>query len=171
MVESRVKNFLKTETRNRSDFLWYTDQARLGAQDILNVTSSVDSVFIFRNDLEYSSTINTLEYYLDWDRIFQLDWKSGILAMKGSSSLSLNGNGAIFKTKPATLLTINRAIYDNVTQKQTGLLFMNLSTTFLEDEINLVNPENICICTKDGVFLAGNNRLVDYYIADHRCNR
>ena len=166
MVESRVKNFLKAD-KNRTDMLWCTQQARLGAQDILNVTSGVDSVFMFRNDMEYATTINPREYYLDTDRIAEPDWKSGILAMKGSSSLSVNGNGAIFKTKPATLLTINRAICDNVTQKQTGLLFMNLSTTFLEDEINLVNPENICICTKDGVFLAGNNRLVDYYIADH----
>ena len=76
--------------------------------------------------------------------------------------MSLNGNGAISKTTPATLLTINRAIYDNVTQKQTGLLFMNLSTTFLEEEINQLNRDNICICTPDGVYLAGNNLLLEY---------
>ncbi|MBR5177452.1 MAG: histidine kinase [Lachnospiraceae bacterium] len=162
MIEPQVKNYLKADKRI-IDLFAYSEGARLGTLNILNVTTSVDSVFIFRNDLEYSTTINPLEYRLDWDRIHERDWKSGLLANKGSSSLSLNGNGAIIKTKPATLLTINRAIYDNVSQKQTGFLFMNLSTDFMEDEINQLSSENICICTSDGIYLAGNIKLLNYY--------
>ncbi|MBR4343768.1 MAG: histidine kinase [Lachnospiraceae bacterium] len=166
MVENKVKTYLKAEAGTR-EMLSLSEEARLGILAILNITSYVDSVFVFRNDLQYAATLNSLEYRLDWDRIAQPDWKSKILAMKGSSSLSLNGNGAIIKTKPATLLTINRAIYDNVTQKQTGLLFMNLSTSFMEAEINQLNRENICICTEDGVYLAGNSQMLNYYSGDY----
>ena len=169
MTEPRVKLFLKAY-QSDIDMFTLSENARLGAQDILNVTASVDSVFVFRNDLQYSTTINPLEYWLDWERIRQPEWKSGILALKGKASLSLNSNGALHKTKSATLLTINRSIYDNVSQKQTGLLFMNLSTTFIEEEINQLNRENICICTTDGVYLAGNDELMEYYTSGEYSN-
>ena len=162
MIEDRVKTYLKAD-RDRTEFHTLSENARLGILNLLNVSSNVDSVFIFRNDMSYTSTLNTLEYSLNLDRMGDPEWKSGILALKGAASLSINGNGAINRTKASTLLTVNRAIYDNVSQKQTGLLFMNLSTDFIEEEIGDLNTDNICICTTDGVFLAGNPDLMEYY--------
>ena len=166
MTEGRVKTFLKAD-KEKTDLLDLSERARLGILEILNVTSNVDSVFVFRNDLEYATTLNALDYSLDYERINQDDWKSGILALKGSASISLNGNGAIKRKKGITVLTINRAVYDNVSQKQTGLLFMNLSTSFIDEEISKLNKENICICTMDGVYLSGNAEMMEYYSGDY----
>ena len=167
MTEARVKTYMKA-SRENTDFYALSENARLGILDILNISTNVDSVFIFRNDLSYTTTLNTLEYRLDWNRIFDSDWKQKMLELKGGASITLNGDGVVTKMKePYTLLTINRAIYDNVSQKQTGYILLNLSTAFIEDEISKLNTENICICTTDGVYLVGNEALMQYYSGDY----
>ncbi len=163
MTDESVKEFLKAKPTDVT--LQLTESARLGMLDILNVTSGVDAVYIFRNDSQYATTMSRNEYRLDSDRIKQVEWRSGILKNKGRASLSLNGNGATYRRDGRTVLTINRAVYDNVSQKQTGVMFMNLSLNFIENEINLLKNDDICVMTTDGVFLTGNRHLEQYYSA------
>ena len=161
MTDQRVKDFLRADA-DRVD-VPLMETAKQGVLEVLNVTTGVDSVFIFRNDLKFLSTINRLDYKLNYRRISQSEWKDSIFALKGRASLSLNGNGAIERTNGKTLLTINRAVYDNVTQLQTGYIFMNLSLSFLENEIGRLKNENTCIVMTDGTYLAGNKDFENYY--------
>ena len=162
--ESRVKEFLKATTRDVMQTLRLSEAARLGTLEYLNITNGVDSVFIFRNDLQYMTThIRSQDYLFDVNRMTEKDWLDPLLELKGRASLSLDGNGAIFRSDGKTVLTINRAVYDNVSQKQTGYLFMNISTGFLEDEIVQLKNDDICVLTTDGVYLAGNKKLAQYY--------
>ena len=162
--ESRVKEFLKATSRDVMQTLKLSEAARLGTLEYLNITNGVDSVFIFRNDLQYMTThISRQDYHFDLNRMAEDDWLEPLLELKGRASLSLNGNGAIFKGDGKTVLTINRAVYDNVSQKQTGYLFMNISIGFLEDEISQLKNDDICVLTTDGVYLTGNAELAHYY--------
>ena len=162
--ESRVKDFLKATTRDVMQTLRLSEAARLGTLEYLNITNGVDSVFIFRNDLQYMTThIRSQDYLFDVNRMTEKEWLDPLLELKGRASLSLDGNGAIFRSDGKTVLTINRAVYDNVSQKQTGYLFMNISTGFLEDEIVQLKNDDICVLTTDGVYLAGNKKLAQYY--------
>jgi len=162
--ESRVKEFLKATTRDVMQTLRLSEAARLGTLEYLNITNGVDSVFIFRNDLQYMTThIRSQDYLFDVNRMTEKEWLDPLLELKGRASLSLDGNGAIFRSDGKTVLTINRAVYDNVSQKQTGYLFMNISTGFLEDEIVQLKNDDICVLTTDGVYLAGNKKLAQYY--------
>ena len=162
--ESRVKEFLKATSRDVMQTLKLSEAARLGTLEYLNITNGVDSVFIFRNDLQYMTThISRQDYHFDLNRMAEDDWLEPLLELKGRASLSLNGNGAIFRGDGKTVLTINRAVYDNVSQKQTGYLFMNISIGFLEDEISQLKNDDICVLTTDGVYLTGNAELAHYY--------
>ena len=162
--ESRVKEFLKATSRDVMQTLKLSEAARLGTLEYLNITNGVDSVFIFRNDLQYMTThISRQDYHFDLNRMAEDDWLEPLLELKGRASLSLNGNGAIFRGDGKTVLTINRAVYDNVSQKQTGYLFMNISIGFLEDEISPLKNDDICVLTTDGVYLTGNAELAHYY--------
>ncbi|MBR4816018.1 MAG: histidine kinase, partial [Lachnospiraceae bacterium] len=162
--ESRVKEFLKATSRDVMLTLKLSEAARLGTLEYLNITNGVDSVFIFRNDLQYMTThISRQDYHFDLNRMAEDDWLEPLLELKGRASLSLNGNGAIFRGDGKTVLTINRAVYDNVSQKQTGYLFMNISIGFLEDEISPLKNDDICVLTTDGVYLTGNAELAHYY--------
>ena len=162
--ESRVKEFLKATSRDVMQTLKLSEAARLGTLEYLNITNGVDSVFIFRNDLQYMTThISRQDYHFDLNRMAEDDWLEPLLELKGRAFLSLNGNGAIFRGDGKTVLTINRAVYDNVSQKQTGYLFMNISIGFLEDEISQLKNDDICVLTTDGVYLTGNAELAHYF--------
>jgi len=41
-------------------------------------------------------------------------------------------------------------------------MFMNITSSFLEDEISQLRPDDICVLTTDGIYLAGNNELAKY---------
>lgn len=159
MGEQRVRNFLRAKSDDVT--LDISEDAKLGVLEILNITSGVDSVFVFRNDSKYISTIMRRDYRFNEDRMHQREWRLPLLDLKGRASLTFNGNGAIFKTTGETVLTINRAIYDIVTQELTGFLFMNISTSILEDELDNISNENVCVMSTDGNYLAGNQALID----------
>ncbi|MBO4921588.1 MAG: histidine kinase [Lachnospiraceae bacterium] len=164
IAETRVKEYLKTPLHDLTEKI--SKNASLGMLDYLNVSEGIDSAFIFRNDFWYTTTLyNRLDYRFDEEVMQSKEWVEPLDELQGRASLSLNGNGAIFKSDGKTVITINRAIFDNVSQKQLGYLFLNISTSFIDDEISQINNENICVVTTDGTYLAGNSDLISY--CDH----
>ena len=160
MIDDRLVKFLRAKTEDVSPGLINT--ARYGVLGVLNVTTMVDSVFVFRNDGQYMAT-NRGKYMLNYIRMDDDEWKNKIVEKKGRAFVTLNGDGAIYKTNLSPIITISRAINDVVSQERTGILLMNISSVLLEQKVYALNTKDIIIVGTDGTFLAGNENLVGYF--------
>lgn len=137
-------------------------KAHYSSNNILNVSSNVDSLFIFRNDNGYMST-GRGEYILDWSLLYDEFWKYSINSKKGAAVIYINGNGAVYRKNYKPILTIARTINDIYTQRKIGILLMNISGQMLENVISERDYSDICILYKDGTYLAGDSTLKEYY--------
>lgn len=146
--------------------LGITNDARLGIMNVLNACRNVDSVFIFRNDGSYMNTCRG-EYVLDFPKMDKKEWRDAINNKRGSAVLSLNGNGAVFKKKGPAIITISRAVYDILSQKQTGIMLMNISLDMLDRVVSAQDNNNVCILDTEGNYLAGDKELIKYYRFDY----
>ncbi len=158
MVNDRVVSFLKAKETDRDKIY----EARRGIYEIQNLYSYIDSVYIFRNDGEYVST-GIGEYFID---INSLE-RSNILEARGTTVISINGNGTIKKNSGKPFLTISRAIYDIQSQKLLGILIMNISSNVFDDTIALQNSSGMCILDSDGTLLCGNKEIGALYDSDY----
>ena len=154
MVNDRIVDFLKAQEMN-NDLIY---EARRGIYEIQNLYSNIDSVYIFRVDGAYVST-ERAQYEIDMES----DEVERILAARGSAVVSINGNGMITKCGGEQLLTMARAIYDINSQKQTGLLVMNISSEYFESVIAAQGAENMCIMDKNGAVLCGDAEIGECY--------
>lgn len=154
MLNDGVVDYLRAD---RPD-IWDRNDAIDGIMGILNVCTSIDSVFIFRNDGTYFSTGRGL-YDLDTERMETDEWLSAINDLRGGAVVFLNGNNAVTRADDVPIVTIARAIYDIYTQKQTGILLMNLSENMLRNVTQQQGHNEVCILGSDGTLLAGNKAL------------
>ena len=160
MVNDRVVNFLKAKETD-GDKIY---EARSGIYEIQNLYSYIDSVYIFRNDGAYVSTSTRRgEYFIDIDNLE----RSNILDARGSTVISINGNGTIRKNSGKPLLTMSRAIYDINSQKLLGILIMNISSEVFDDTLALQNSKGMCILDRDGTLLCGNEEIAALYDSDY----
>ena len=160
MTEPRLVKFLRANV-DSVDISMIND-ARYGVMDILNVTESVDSVIVFREDMIMMAT-NRFTYIYDYDVMNSEEWKKDIYAGMGSAVVSLNTNDIAYKADRRPMVTIGRAIYDIDSQERTGLMLMNISTLIFERMLRQVRNNNICIMGTDGTFIAGNKEYADYF--------
>lgn len=160
MIDDRLVKFLRAKTEDVSPGLINT--ARYGVLGVLNITTMVDSVFVFRNDGQYMAT-NRGKYMLNYIRMDDDEWKKKIVEKKGRAFVTLNGDGAIYKTNLSPIITISREINDVVSQERTGILLMNISSVLLEQKVYALNTKDIIIVGTDGTFLAGNENLMGYF--------
>lgn len=158
MVNDRVVSFLKAVETDKDKIY----EARRGIYEIQNLYSYIDSVYIFRNDGEYVST-GIGEYFID---INSLE-RSNILDARGTTVISINGNGTIKKNKGEPFLTMSRAIYDIQSQKLLGILIMNISSNVFDDTLALQNSSGMCILDSDGTLLCGNKEIGVLYDSDY----
>ena len=163
MIEDRLVKFLRADTDEVNNVL--INSARRGILSVLNVTTMVDSVFIFRNDGQYFAT-NRGKYMLNYIRMEQKDWMEKIINKKGRAIFCINADDAIYKTNGGPIITISRAIHDVVTQERTGIMCMNISSTFLEQKVITLHNDDIIVIDTTGAFLAGNEKLIDYFDED-----
>lgn len=143
-----------------------TNDARLGIMNVLNACRNVDSVFIFRNDGSYMNTCRG-EYIIDFSKMDKKEWRDVINNKRGGPVMSLNGNGAVYKKKGPTIITISRAVYDILSQKQTGIMLMNISLDMLDRVVSAQDNNNVCILDTEGNYLAGDKELIKYYRFDY----
>lgn len=158
MLNDRVVSFLKAEQADRDKIY----EARQGIYEIQSLYSKIDSVYIFRNDGEYVSTgIGT--YFIE---ISDLE-RCKILGARGSTIISINGNGTIRKNNSGPMLTISRAIYDINSQELLGTLMMNILSSVFYDALALQNSSGMCILDNKGTLLCGNEEIAALYDSDY----
>ncbi|MCR4741124.1 MAG: histidine kinase [Lachnospiraceae bacterium] len=150
MLNETVGDFLKADKVNSG----LVNDTIYGVMDILNVCKDVDSVFIFRNDGEYMKT-GKGNYDIDMPLMNTTLWKSHIMGERGGAVISLNADGAIFRSKGMPIITIGRSIYDIYTQKLTGVLLMNISINML-DKASRNQAFEIAFFSDEGEYLTGN---------------
>ena len=154
MTEDRLKTFLRA--KSESVDIGMINDARYGIMDVLNVTEGVDCVMVIREDLIIATT-NRFTYKFDYDKLSKQDWKEDICNAKGKAVVSLNSNGIATKSDNRSFVTIGRVIYDVDSQKQRGIMLMNISTGVFDRMLSSLGYRNICIMGEDGTFLAGNS--------------
>lgn len=160
MLNDQVIAYLRAENVDKG----LSNDAKEGVWNVLNVCRNVDSVYIIRNDGSYMTTGKGI-YEVNIDLIQDDSWKNPILEERGSVVFGMNGNGAIYKNNRAPIISITRAIYDIYTQKQTGILIMNISELMLERIITGQGNKEICILDKAGNYISGNKQLGDAYVS------
>jgi two-component system sensor histidine kinase YesM len=154
MVNDRVVNFLKAE-KTDNDKIY---EARRGIYEIQSLYSFIDSVYIFRNDGRYVST-GQGEYFIDINNLE----RNRVLDARGTSIISINGNGTIRKDNVNPMLTMSRAIYDINSQKLIGMLMMNISSSVFDDALAVQNSSGMCILDRYGTLLCGNEEIGALY--------
>ncbi len=160
MIDERILQFLRANSESVDMAL--TNSARSGIYDLLNPTTMVDSVFVFRNDGKYVAT-NRGKFMIDEKRMNTDEWVDHLLAPKGSAIYSINGDHALFKINGQPIISIGRTIYDVSTQEKRGFLFMNISSSLLDSMLTGIPDSNMMIMGTDGTFLAGNKELEYYF--------
>ncbi len=158
MVNSKVVRYLKAKETNNDN----TYEARKGIYEIQYLYSNIDSVYIFRNDGEYVSS-GQGEYYIDMNSM-EL---SNILEARGTTVISINGNGTIIKKNTEPFLTLSRAIYDINSQKLLGILIMNIASKVFDETLALQNSSGMCILDRNGTLLCGNKAISALYDSDY----
>jgi two-component system sensor histidine kinase YesM len=167
MTENRLVRFLRADAESVD--IGMINDARYGVMDILNVTEGVDCIMIFREDMIMVAT-NRFTYKYDYILMNSDSWRGDIYAGKGKAVVSLNSNKVAAKNDGRPLVTIGRAIYDIDTQKRTGLMLMNISTSVFENMLGELGYSDICIMGTDGTFLAGNSEYASFYSKEYEEN-
>lgn len=137
------------------------NDARYGVMDVMNATTNLDSIFIIRNDGAYMNTGKGV-YDVDFELWRSDEWKDRILNERGGAIIMMNAGDAVRRTNYGSIVTIARAIYDINSQKLTGILLMNFSTSLLQEAIENQGSSALCVISTEGEFLAGNESIASY---------
>lgn len=156
MVDDELVEYLRTDSEKIDPGL--VNISRNSVLEILNVTSMVDSVFVFRNDGQYFAS-NRGKYMFDYNRMEDENWENKILESKGGAVISINADNAIFKLNNAPFVTIGRAVYDISTQQKLGIMLMNISNICLDQKLFNLSENDILIIGADGTYLAGDQNI------------
>ena len=159
MIDEGLVSYLKA-SRGKLDagFIFAT---RSSIMRVLNPTTMVDSVFVFRDDGEYVSSSRD-QYYFDFDKINDPAWMQPIIDQKGGAVISINADGAIARKKGRPLVSIGRLVYDVNTQKRIGMMFMNISSAFIDRKFDTMAGKNMVVVGTDGTFLSGDSSIIRY---------
>lgn len=158
MLNDGVMSYLRSDSVD----IWSRNRAIDGIMAMLNVCDSMDSVFVFRNDGAYTST-GKGRYDIDLEKMAEDSWRHAINDHRGGAIVALNGNDAVFRHDGTDIVTIARAVYDIYSQKQTGILLMNLSENMLMRIAQAQTDSEVCILSPDGELLAGSSELAALY--------
>jgi len=163
MIQNDVVSYLREE----KDDPLLKIEARYGIMGMLNSCKHIDSVFVFRNDGNYVSTGRGS--YIVSDTLSDLDsWPAEITEKKGGAVVLINGNGMIRRLDGKPVLTIARSIYDIDSQKQTGLLFMNISADMLSYIVRQQPNKAVGVFTSTGGYITGDRALAESVKTDFR---
>lgn len=154
MINNRVVSYLRTEEVDQDKIY----EARSGIYEIQSLYSFIDSIYIFRNDGRFVTTAHG-QYIIDINGLE----RSKILDARGSTIISINGNGTIKKNSGLTLLTLSRAIYDINSQELLGILIMNITSNVFNDTLALQNSSGMCIMDTYQNFLCGSREVSVLY--------
>ncbi len=159
MMDKGLVNYLYADTGAIDGGM--KNRTRYSILNILNVTTMVDSVFAFRNDGQYVNSSHDI-YTLDDSRMKDDEWLKAILERRGASVISVNCNGAIYRSNGYPIISIGRVINDISSQEKIGILFMNISTVCLDRKLDVLGGKNMIVMSEDGIVLSGDASLKGY---------
>ena len=156
MLNKPVVDFLNSETYNQTT-------VSNGIISITNIYSYIDSVYVFRLDGKFVRTgaglIDVQSQLIETE-----EWRKPLLEAKGGIILSINGQGAFPKRSGTPLISMMRLIYDIETQKEIGLLVVNLNPNVLYTAAQDLSPgRHICFFEKSGAVLWGDEALQEHF--------
>ena len=154
MIQDDVVAYLRAERVDAG----LTNDGIYGVMDMLNSCTNIDSVFIIRNDGQYMCT-GRGKYTVNSVLTNKDQWPEEILNRRGGAVVLINGRNNVFREDGQPIITIARVIYDINTQKQTGLMLMNISANFLYNIEKQQSGKNVGIFTREGECLAGTEEL------------
>ncbi len=134
------------------------NDAKFAIQRILNVTTGVECVYVFRKDGLYVCTKGSL-FKLDDILLPEEEWPEEVLALRGRPIEYVNGSGALKKITDSPYVSIERAVYDINSQKLTGYMVMMISSSVIDKSLADYREEEICVMGLDGTYIAGNRHL------------
>ncbi|MBR1440249.1 MAG: sensor histidine kinase [Lachnospiraceae bacterium] len=158
MLDQGLRDYLWADAEDID--LGFTNTTRYSILSVLNVTTMVDSVIVFRNDGIFVNSSRD-QYIIDHDRMDDPEWTREILEQMGGTVISINCNQAFTKAKGRPYVSVGRAVYDISTQEKLGILFLNISSIFLDRDITLLGSDDLMVMGEDGTVLAGNAALSD----------
>ncbi len=156
MLDQGLRDYLWADAEDID--LGFTNTTRYSILSVLNVTTMVDSVIVFRNDGIFVNSSRD-RYIIDHDRMDDPEWTREILEQMGGTVISINCNQAFTKAKGRPYVSVGRAVYDISTQEKLGILFLNISSIFLDRDITLLGSDDLMVMGEDGTVLAGNAAL------------
>lgn len=158
MINDQVVKFLKATSADKG----IINDTKRGIWDVINVCRYVDSVQIIRNDGAFANT-GKGDYDINIANMREETWLNEIVARNGGAIFGMNGKNTVYKQNGSPIFSILRVINDINSQKQTGILVMNISTLMFDSVLSGQEISNVCILDKDGHYLAGNETLGTYY--------
>ena len=138
------------------------NDAKFAIQRILNVTTGVECVYVFRKDGLYVCTKGSL-FKLDDILLPEEEWPEEVLALRGRPIEYVNGSGALKKITDSPYVSIERAVYDINSQKLTGYMMMMISSSVIEKSLSDYPGDDVCVVSPDGTYIAGNRHLQAVY--------
>lgn len=158
MVNEDVTKYL----RARSADVGMANDARFGIYDVINASTNIDSIMIFRNDGSQISN-NRDAYIVDEERMKEPKWYEPVHELSGGVLIKMNADGAVHRVNGEPLLTIEREINDILTQKKTGIMLMNISMRMIDKITFDQGEERVCVLDDEGNYLSGSLELYKMY--------
>ncbi len=135
-----------------------TTSSRDALQEIRDIINTFDiscNVTVFRSDAKYINTGPGI-IHVDANIIFGSDWLNEVRAQRGGYVIKSNRDGA-FRSNIGEIITFARVINDINTQKEIGILTINLPSRFLEESyagltddtnhFHIYDPKGSLICS------------------------
>ncbi len=160
MMDEQLSRFLRADINEVDSGL--VNDAKYAIQRILNVTTGVECVYVFRKDGLYVCTKGTL-FKLDDILLPEEEWPEEVLALRGRPIEYVNGSGALKKITDSPYVSIERAVYDINSQKLTGYMMMMISSSVIEKSLSDYPGDDVCVVSPDGTYIAGNRHLQAVY--------
>lgn len=171
MRDDKLVEFLRADEGTINSRM--VNDAGLSISEILTATGNVDSVIVLRDDVVEVSAGEKVgweivdtgrdEYNNDYIRMNSDLWKEKIWKDEGVATFSINGDNTVFKENGEPVMTIAQTVYDLLSQERTGILLINVSKNTMEEAIDDMQRDDVCIMGTDGTFFAGNEELSKYY--------
>ncbi len=137
MLRGKVQDFLAAPDITSSN----TSGAVQDIHSVLNTFDISCNVTVFRNDGRYVNTGPGITY-VNSGKIFDTDWLNEVRAQKGGYVIKSNNKVQAFTSNIGDMITFVRVINDVNTQRELGILAINLPSRFLEESYRGLTDEN-----------------------------
>ncbi len=150
MVNNHVTEFLTVDNVTATK----VKKAVQGIYNILNTFDVNYSITVLRHDKQYINTGPGITY-INKRVIFSDSWLTEVRAQEGKYILK-SRNDAAFRSNTEEIITFTRIINDVNTQKEIGLLAINIPTSFFEQTYNglIDSKSHVSFYDREGVVIS-----------------